>query len=144
MFSHILVPVNDDAMSLRAVEVASALADKFNGKLVLLHVTEPLPTYSAQVAGYLPEGELERAASEYGRALLERMSQKVPDHVPCRLLLRPVREGVWRDILAVRRELEADAVVMGTHGHSGVVRAFVGSVAEQVARHALVPVVLIR
>jgi nucleotide-binding universal stress UspA family protein len=144
MFAHILAPVNADAMSERAVEVAIALAEKFAGRLTLLHVTEPLPTYSTQVASYLPEGELERAASDYGRALLEGVAKHVPEAIPCRLLLRPGREGVWRDILAVRQELAADAIVMGTHGRKGVARAFVGSVAEQVARHALVPVVLVR
>jgi nucleotide-binding universal stress UspA family protein len=33
---------------------------------------------------------------------------------------------------------------MGTHGRDGVVRALMGSVAERVARHADVPVMLIR
>jgi len=38
----------------------------------------------------------------------------------------------------------ADLVVMGSHGHGGVRRFVLGSVADQVARHAPVPVMIVR
>jgi len=37
----------------------------------------------------------------------------------------------------------ADIIVMGTHGRSGVMRAFLGSVAERVVRTSPVPVVAV-
>jgi nucleotide-binding universal stress UspA family protein len=37
-----------------------------------------------------------------------------------------------------------DAVLMGTHGRSGVSRALLGSVAEQVLRRVSVPVIMVR
>jgi nucleotide-binding universal stress UspA family protein len=144
MFQTILVPVNDDDMSERAVTVAAALASKFKGELALLHISEPLPTYSVQVASYLPEGELERAAIEHGKILLERFANLLDDSLQVQLLRRTVHEGVWRDILTIGKELNADTIVMGTHGRTGLARAVVGSVAEQVARHAAIPVVLVR
>jgi nucleotide-binding universal stress UspA family protein len=38
----------------------------------------------------------------------------------------------------------ADLVVMGSHGHGGVKRFVLGSVADEVARHAPVPVMIVR
>jgi nucleotide-binding universal stress UspA family protein len=38
----------------------------------------------------------------------------------------------------------ADLVVMGSHGHGGVKRFVLGSVADEVARHAPVPVLIVR
>lgn len=47
------------------------------------------------------------------------------------------------EIVKKAREIGADAIVMGTHGRSGLARAVIGSVADRVARHAEVPVVLV-
>jgi len=45
-------------------------------------------------------------------------------------------------ICEVANEVSADAVVMGSHGHGGVRRALLGSVADYVVRHATCPVVV--
>ena len=47
-------------------------------------------------------------------------------------------------ILDVAKAKEAELIVMGTHGRTGVKRLFLGSVAEHVLRHADCPVVTIR
>src|SRR5690606_4165061 len=48
-------------------------------------------------------------------------------------------------ILAVALETDADLIVMATHGRSGIKRAMLGSVAEEVARRSvLAPVLLVR
>jgi nucleotide-binding universal stress UspA family protein len=45
-------------------------------------------------------------------------------------------------ICELAKEMSADAVVIGSHGHSGVRRALLGSVADYVVRHAPCPVVV--
>jgi len=40
-------------------------------------------------------------------------------------------------------EIGADAIVMGTHGRTGLTRAVIGSVADRVLRRADVPVILV-
>jgi universal stress protein A len=47
-------------------------------------------------------------------------------------------------ILDAARELRAELIVMGTHGKTGLRRLLLGSVAEQVVRHAGCPVVTVR
>lgn len=56
-----------------------------------------------------------------------------------------VREGDPAEtILDYADEIDADAIVAGTHGRSGVHRYLVGSVAERLVRHSPVPVMTVR
>jgi nucleotide-binding universal stress UspA family protein len=55
-----------------------------------------------------------------------------------------LREGVaWEEINRVADELDADLIVIGTHGRKGLARALLGSVAENVVRTATRPVLTI-
>jgi len=47
-------------------------------------------------------------------------------------------------IVTVADELKVDLIVMPTHGHQGVERMILGSVAERVAREASRPVLTFR
>ena len=49
-----------------------------------------------------------------------------------------------KTILAYAEEIDADVVVVGTHGRSGVKRYVLGSVAERLVRHATCPVLTVR
>lgn len=51
---------------------------------------------------------------------------------------------VVEQVLAVAKAENVRIVVMGTHGRTGLNRVMVGSVAEEVIRHATVPVVTVR
>jgi universal stress protein family protein len=54
-----------------------------------------------------------------------------------------LREGKAADqILAAAREWEADVIVIGTHGRTGVSRIVLGSTAESVVRHGSCPVLV--
>ena len=78
------------------------------------------------------------------QAILDRLrGQYAPSH-PLQVAF-DVREGNPQEvILQSAGELEADLIVMGTHGRSGLDRLVVGSVAEAVIRHAPVPVLALR
>jgi nucleotide-binding universal stress UspA family protein len=47
-------------------------------------------------------------------------------------------------IVDFARDNHADLIVMGTHGRTGLERLLLGSVAEGVAHHAPVPLLLVR
>jgi nucleotide-binding universal stress UspA family protein len=59
--------------------------------------------------------------------------------VQVRALERPSTE-----LCRVAEEMDATAVVVGTHGRSGVARFFLGSTAERLLRHATRPVLVLR
>lgn len=48
------------------------------------------------------------------------------------------------EILALAAEADADFIIVGTHGHGGVKRWLVGSVAEKIVREAHCPVIVAR
>ncbi|HEX2876693.1 MAG TPA: universal stress protein [Polyangiaceae bacterium] len=48
----------------------------------------------------------------------------------------------WVGITRLAAEVEADVVIVGTHGHYGIARWLLGSVAEGVVRHATCPVLV--
>jgi len=50
---------------------------------------------------------------------------------------------VYQSIVATAEEDGVDLIVMGTHGRSGLSRAFIGSVADRVVRHSTIPVLLV-
>ena len=48
------------------------------------------------------------------------------------------------DIVRIADEEEADLIVIGTHGRTGLKRVLMGSVAEAVMRHANCPVLTLK
>jgi nucleotide-binding universal stress UspA family protein len=52
-------------------------------------------------------------------------------------------DPVWSDIVGAADEHDARLVVLGSHGRSGIARAFMGSVAAAVARHTTRPVLIV-
>jgi nucleotide-binding universal stress UspA family protein len=146
MFDTILVPVDENTLSLRAVATAISLAEALSGRVALLHVALPLPAYTAAPAAAmeLPAEVLRSAAESYGNTVLDGFRARVPEGLFSAAILRHARRSVWEEIVAAAEDGGADLIVMGTHGRDGVVRALMGSVAERVARHADVPVLLVR
>ena len=49
----------------------------------------------------------------------------------------------WDVISQVLSDKKADLIVMGTHGHGGIKKLFLGSTAERVIRHATCPVLTV-
>lgn len=50
----------------------------------------------------------------------------------------------FQQILARSKEIQADLIVMGTHGRTGIEHVLVGSTAERVVRRSAIPVLTVR
>jgi nucleotide-binding universal stress UspA family protein len=59
-------------------------------------------------------------------------------------LIETTLSSVGACIVAAAAASRAELIVCGTHGRRGIGRALMGSDAEHVARHASVPVLLVR
>jgi nucleotide-binding universal stress UspA family protein len=137
MTTTLLVAVDFEAASRRAVELARELAAPLQAELCLVH-TYLLPVYT--YPGLEPAvpamfyGEITAAATRALQAFAAEVS------VPRALL----REGDPAEtILATATEIHATMIVMGTHGRRGLSHALLGSVAEKVVRGAHVPVLTV-
>jgi nucleotide-binding universal stress UspA family protein len=140
----ILVPTDFSEGAARALGWAQALAQAFRAKIILLHVLD-VPFAWTPVGGLgsiptpLPAESVEQLTIE-AQTILDTLAQGAPE-----VTQRLVRKGHPREIiLAATQEMDADAVVMGTHGRRGVSDLFLGSVAEHIVRHSPVPVLTVR
>ncbi|HET7539185.1 MAG TPA: universal stress protein [Polyangiaceae bacterium] len=139
-FARILVATDFGESSRQALEWGLRIAQQFGSELTLMHSWDP-PNYSYAAGLYLPVDivtPIERAAA----ARLEESIAELRQRFPAAKSL--LCEGApWEQVLDAATRLNADLIVMGTHGRSGLERALLGSVAEKVVRMSRVPVLTV-
>jgi nucleotide-binding universal stress UspA family protein len=128
----ILVPTDFSAHADRAFQLACSLARDAGAHVVVLHVV-PLP---AVIYGPPPESYLDHLQEEL-KQIQARDPKICVEHVL-------VEGNAATAIVRVARELNCDMIVIGTHGRTGVSRLLMGSIAEEVVRKALCPVVAVK
>ncbi len=137
----ILVPLDFSESSYKALAYASALARQFEAKITLLHVVQM--TYMVGEYGAIELPELEVQLTTSARSKLESVArEKVPAGQVDGTLIR-VGPAV-PEIANTAKETNADLLVISTHGYTGLKRIVLGSVAENVVRHAPCPVLVVR
>ncbi|VWD14846.1 UspA domain-containing protein [Burkholderia lata] len=145
MYSNILVALDGSDTSSRALDAALTLASETGAKLTPVYVVDFLvPAYD--MYGYDPS-ILVDAFREDGLRVTEdaarRMKARDVAGTPQISNVEPAGEDIPHRIVALADEIEADLIVMGTHGRRGVQRLFLGSVAERMLRLATRPVLMI-
>ena len=140
----ILHPTDFSPASRPAFNRALALAREEGAELLLVHV---LPTVMPMVGeGYMSPktfDDLQRSMRAQAQKQLDRLVTKAK---ATRVRARGVLyEGVAADaIVRAARAKRAKLLVMGTHGRTGLIRLFMGSVAEHVIGTAPCPVLTVR
>jgi nucleotide-binding universal stress UspA family protein len=139
----ILCPVDFSDASRAALQVASELARRFDGEVTVFHAY-PLPGYTLPEGTVLPATGMLQELAEQTDALLARWkAEAIADGSPRVATNKAVGEPAV-EIVAAAQEGKFDAIVVGTHGRTGLAHALLGSVAERVVRRAHVPVVTVR
>jgi nucleotide-binding universal stress UspA family protein len=140
-FHNILVPVDFEPSSRRALDVATDFALRFDAKLTILHVWDaPSFPYASEVS--IPDdltADILRAARDRLDETVAGVRKRLPKAEA--VLVRGRAED---EILATATRQKADLIVIGTHGRHGLNRLFLGSVAERVVRGSNVPVLTVR
>lgn len=134
----ILVPVDFSDASLKAVQYAMAMAGEFNAELILIHVVESYPLLPEMPAATL---ELQAGLEKEARARMNKLQKSIKG-VNCSGLVRTGHSA--HTIVAEAKTGAADLIIASTHGRTGLARAFLGSVTEQVVRLADCPVLVVR
>lgn len=138
----ILVPTDFSEDADHALAHAAELAAQLDATIHLVHaVTVPamgVPELALAYAATTMESRTVEAQTALD-ALVERYSGRV-SMAPVRIEIGDARDVIDR----VAELIEADLIVMGTHGRRGVRRALMGSIAESVVRSAPCPVLTVR
>lgn len=140
-FGRILVPTDFSAASEAAWKTAGELARRLGAELVLLHVLVEAPLYSESPFAGARVREVYESARDWAQ---KKLDQWAGEARAAGLVVRvELRTGVpYRDIVTTAGD--ADLIVIGTRGRSGVERAVLGSVADRVIRLAPCPVLSVR
>ncbi len=140
--TRILVATDFSPCGERAAEVALDWAGNFDAELHWAHATERLhadmrPSSEPLLASYVERAH--QVANEKLRGWTGRAGDRgleTAEHVA---------EGEPAEcIVRLASELDVDAVIVGSHGHGGFKRLWLGSVAERVARDAACSVLVVR
>lgn len=128
-FRKVLVAVDGSACSFEALPAAASFARTFGSKVVAVIVEEP--EIDPKIAGGTPKELLDRAV-----AALNELGVKADAVV--------LKGDPASELVDACLRLEAEALVMSTHGRSGLARWMMGSVTEKVLRAAPVPLLVVR
>jgi universal stress protein A len=142
-FTQILVPLDFSDHSVRALERAKSVAEKFGSILHLLTVIpdpfvlpDPANTYA------LPPDYVDNLRRDAEARLRQSLSQAERTQFRAQDIV--LFGNPYQQIRDYAQDHAIDLIVMGTHGRGAVAQAFLGSVAERVVRTAPCPVMTVR
>ena len=138
----ILVPLDFSEHAARVLEWAAHLAEQHRSRVVLFHAYH-LPVEFQQLEGaYLPPdfwANVKAEAEETLRRYAEDLRQRGLEVEPV------VAEGYAATAIVDEVERQnADLIVIGTHGLSGLKHLLLGSIAERVVQKAPCPVLTVK
>lgn len=142
-YRNILCPTDFSEASNAALTHAEDLARRLDANLVLAHVVEPLMApieYGVPSAALVGYGDAARARA---RIHLETAAHALRTRgVRTRVIV--TAGAAAGQICDLARQEQADLVVLGTHGYTGLKHALLGSTAERVVRTCPCPVLTVR
>jgi nucleotide-binding universal stress UspA family protein len=156
----ILVPIDFSDVTPPVIDLARQLAKAFGAEIHLIHVKEITaaaapgtlgyglagmpelaPMSGVPVPGFEPMPETV-AADEGEKWKLAKWQEEISQDGIAVSLHEPTGT-VAEEILSEADELDADLIVMGTHGHGAMYNLLVGSATKGVLKHSTRPVLLV-
>lgn len=137
----IIVPIDFSEYSAYALETASILAKRNDAELLALHMLE------------IDQGRVTDSINEHNEKMVFflKLAEKKFDEFLSKDFLQGINVTpivkhfkVFSEVAEVAEEHDADMIVMGSHGTSGLSEIFVGSNTERVVRHSEIPVLVVK
>jgi nucleotide-binding universal stress UspA family protein len=144
MTRNIMVPLDGTRFAEAALPHAMQIAKRDGATLHLVIVWPPLPAIvdTAEWIQQLEEWENTRRAED--RAYIGEMARRVGDVLGTEVLAAYLSGQPEDELASWAMQEKIDLIVMATHGHGSIGRAWLGSVADRMVRKGNVPVMLIR
>ena len=145
-YKRIVVPIDGSARSESVLPVALRIARTHRAQLILCHVVPRLRGFTPFSSGRSSElrAEIERQNERTARASLEQLRLRaMEDGIDVQFrMLGP--EDPRHALCSMTRELDADLVIISSHGATALSDVPCGSVAEYLASHCAMPVLMLR
>ncbi|KAK2457074.1 universal stress protein A protein [Trifolium repens] len=147
----VAVDESEESMYALSWSITNLISDtNNNSKLVLLYVKPPSAVYSLDSAGYIFSNETIDDLEEYSKKLAKSVMKRA--EAICRNfdatninIEKVVGTGEAKNVICnAAKKLEADTLVMGSHGYGFFKRALLGSVSDYCVKNAKCPVVIVK
>ena len=142
----IVVATDFSEQAESAVNHSMAIARHTGAELVLMHaLSMPEPDYAMPYPVSTPAvyvDQVDAIIREARSKLDEKRERLIGQGVEVSHVF--VNEMADRGIVKVAKEMDADLIVVGSHGRTGIARFLLGSIAERVVRHAHCDVLVAR
>jgi nucleotide-binding universal stress UspA family protein len=143
LYHTILCPTDFSEPAGAALSHAEDLARQYGAELIVAHVVEPLilplAYGSPPSALHAYEQSAHESAARQMKLLISALRARGVN-------ARPVVSygSAFDEVCRLVVEEKVDLVVLGTHGHGGIKRAFLGSTADRLIRSCACPVLAVR
>jgi nucleotide-binding universal stress UspA family protein len=151
--------------AIHAFAYAVSLANLYNAGITILHVLYDDPNKNAMIQNMLRKDQWEEIKKRHYEEARNQFIGKKRENVAIKEVIHTFAENVRKEadnqdfmtdeiliergiaedkILAVAEKMNCDIIVMGSHGHKGIVEAMLGSTARRVVRRSQKPVLVIK
>ena len=137
--NNILFATDFSEPSRNALPFATALARQYHSTFFVANVLEETPITSVPMDYLPPEIEGERELAQ--KRMVELLKSDLFHDLKTEVVIEP--GFIWPVLAKVAEDRKIDLVVLGTHGRGAIKRLLLGSVAEEICRHAPCPVITI-
>lgn len=138
----ILVAIDFSPITDLVLQRTKAIAIKTDAKVWITHVVAPDPDFIGYEVG--PQTERDFIARKFHEKhiALQGIAKKLKNeglHTTPLLLQGPTTET----ILEEADDIDADIIIIGSHGHGMMYNIFIGSIGKEVLKHSTRPVLII-
>jgi len=151
MIKKILIGIDDSKQAEHAAEFGFDIARKFDAQVGLVNIVSPAvltqltgvdPVMGMPLQGIgIEETELLDIQKIQSENIVEQTIKKFAGDLS---VTHFTEYGSTADgIISCSKEFKSDLIVIGTHNRTGIDRLLMGSVAEHVVRHSVVPVMVV-
>lgn len=142
MFTRVLVPLDGSPRAERAIPVAAKIAEATHGTVELVRVMTMPIEYGPALVPPLSVETMEAERTEFTGYLSD--IANLPALKAVTTETEVLQGAPAQAILGAASSKKADLIVMTSHGRTGISRWVLGSIAQQIAHHAPVPVLVLR
>ena len=135
---------------------AADLAQKYNAQITIISVLESFsPVSENRIKDMMGTEKWEQLKSRYSNTSVEKIKERVSDFCKemdrkidsCNLMVDDIRvsKGIPHvQILKTAKDIKADMIVLGTHGHNILQDSLIGNTARRIVKDSQMPVLVIR
>ena len=138
----ILTPIDFSDISQRVIESAATLARALDGHIILLNVVQPPPAIGAADIAFDDLADLTAIAEKEADSQLVDLQKGLAGKSISAEVLR-LNGAPAAEIVNKAKELLADYIVIGSHGHTAVYELLIGSTARNVLKRSPCPVLVV-